>query len=158
MNIAAQIANNIRGVYFGGNWTVSNMKEHLDSVNFTQATTQVFGFNTIATLLFHSNYYIEAAMQVLNGLPLTSSDKYSFTHPPLHSEADWQNMLEMSWEQAEQLAKLVEQLPDSQLFEDFSDKKYGSYFRNLQGIIEHTHYHLGQIVLIKKIILQESEK
>ena len=67
-------------------------------------------------------------------------------------------MLEKSWEQAEQFAKLVEQLPDSQLFDDFSDKKYGSYFRNLQGIIEHTHYHLGQIVLIKKIILQESEK
>jgi hypothetical protein len=30
--------------------------------------------------------------------------------------------------------------------------KYGNYYRNLHGIIEHTHYHLGQIVLIKKLL------
>ena len=33
-------------------------------------------------------------------------------------------------------------------------EKYGNYFRNLTGIIEHLHYHLGQIVLIKKLIAE----
>ncbi len=47
---------------------------------------------------------------------------------------------------------LIAQLPEGKLWEDFADKKYGSYYRNLQGIIEHTHYHLGQIVLIKKML------
>ncbi|HAI83731.1 MAG TPA: DUF1572 domain-containing protein, partial [Chitinophagaceae bacterium] len=28
----------------------------------------------------------------------------------------------------------------------------GTYYRNILGLIEHTHYHLGQIALIKKII------
>jgi len=50
---------------------------------------------------------------------------------------------------------LIEQLPESQLWVTFSQEKYGNYYRNLHGIIEHIHYHLGQIVLIKKIILQK---
>ena len=49
-------------------------------------------------------------------------------------------------------AQLVERLPQETLWEDFTDKKYGTYYRNLHGIIEHTHYHLGQILIIKKII------
>jgi hypothetical protein len=43
-------------------------------------------------------------------------------------------------------------LPENKLEEVFDDKKYGNYYRNITGIIEHNHYHLGQIVLIKKII------
>ncbi len=51
----------------------------------------------------------------------------------------------------------IEQLPESKLWETFSDEKYGNYYRNIHGIIEHSHYHLGQIVLIKKILLQANE-
>lgn len=46
----------------------------------------------------------------------------------------------------------LETLDEAKLFEDFADPKYGNYYRNLHGIIEHTHYHLGQIVLIKKLL------
>ena len=46
----------------------------------------------------------------------------------------------------------MEQLPETMLWETFADEKYGNYYRNIHGIIEHTHYHLGQIVLIKKIV------
>jgi hypothetical protein len=51
-------------------------------------------------------------------------------------------------------ADKVEQL-DTEIFDQpFFDEKYGSYLRNIEGIIEHCYYHLGQIVLIKKIISQ----
>jgi len=53
---------------------------------------------------------------------------------------------------------LIEQLPEAKLGEIFSEEKYGTYYRNIHGIIEHTHYHLGQIVLIKKILLQSTGK
>jgi hypothetical protein len=46
----------------------------------------------------------------------------------------------------------VEQLPEARLWDDFSNGKYGNYYRNITGIIEHLHYHLGQIVLIKKML------
>ena len=40
--------------------------------------------------------------------------------------------------------------------ENFVDEKYGTFQRNIEAMIEHSYYHLGQIVLIKKMLLQSS--
>ena len=154
MSLTGQIAKHFRDVHFGGNWTFSNMKENLADVNWQQATTQVYSFNTIATLVYHMNYYVCAVTTVMQGKPLNASDKFSFDHPSIQSQDDWEKMLDKTWTDAENFAKLIEKLPEAKLWEDFSDGKYGNYYRNIHGIIEHCHYHLGQIVLIKKILLQ----
>ena len=70
------------------------------------------------------------------------------------SQEDWNKLLDKTWSDAETFASLIEQLPEAKLGETFIDEKYGTYYRNLHGIIEHIHYHLGQIVLIKKILVQ----
>ena len=154
MNLAEQIAKQLRDVHFGGNWTSSNLKENLADVTWQQATTKVYSFNTIATLVYHMNYFVSAVLKVLQGGPLDAHDKYSFDHPPILSQKDWEKLLDKTWTDAETFAGLVEQLPESKLWETFSDEKYGNYYRNIHGTIEHAHYHLGQIVLIKKILLQ----
>lgn len=152
MTLTAQIAKYFREVHFGGNWTSVNLKETLADVTWQQATTKVHSFNTIAALVFHINYYVSVTLKVLQGGVLDGHDKYSFDLQPIQSQQDWERLLNKTWTDAESFASLVEQLPDSQLQENFSDGKYGNYFRNLNGVIEHTHYHLGQIVLIKKIL------
>jgi hypothetical protein len=157
MTLTQQIAQHFRAVHFGGNWTVSNLKEHLADVTWQEAITKVHSFNTIATLAFHTNYYVGIQLQVLQGGPLEGKDIYSFDHPPINSQEDWQKLLDKIWAEAERLAAQIEALPEPRLWEDFGDKKYGNYYRNLHGIIEHTHYHLGQIVLIKKMI-REAEQ
>ena len=55
---------------------------------------------------------------------------------------------------AEKLAVMVEYLLEETLWEEFTDSKYGNYYRNILGVIEHCHYHLGQIVIIKKLITE----
>jgi uncharacterized damage-inducible protein DinB len=157
MQVTAQIAKHLREIYFGGNWTSVNLKDTLAGVSWQQATTKVYSFNTIAILVYHINYYISAVLKVLEGGSLNASDKYSFSHPPIQSQQDWEKLLEKSWTEAEKFASLIEQLPESRLGENLADEKYGTYYRNLHGIIEHSHYHLGQIILIKKI-LQQQEK
>jgi hypothetical protein len=152
MSVAQQIAKHLRDVHFGGNWTTSNMKDNLAGVTWEQATKQVHSFNTIVTLVYHTHYYVEAIIKVLQGEALNAKDELSFDHPPIASEQDWQNLLDKVWDDANMLASLIEQLPDSKLDENFTDAKYGTYYRNLQGMIEHTHYHLGQIVIIKKML------
>jgi len=154
MTTPQHIAKHFRDVHFGGNWTWSNLKDNLDGVTWQQATTQVHSFNTIATLVYHTHYFVHAALQVLKGKPLDAHDKYSFDHPPIHSQQDWENFLQKVWADAEDFAQEAEKLPESKLWEVFSEEKYGTYYRNLHGIIEHTHYHLGQIALIKKILQQ----
>ncbi len=154
MNLPSQIAKNFREVYFGGNWTSSNLKDNLADVTWQQATTQVYNLNTIAILVFHISYYVNTVLKVLHGEPLDAHDKYSFDLPPILSQQDWEKLLDNTLSDAEKLAGLIEQLPESKLWENMADEKYGNYYRNFHGIIEHTHYHLGQIALIKKILLQ----
>lgn len=156
MNTTAQMAKHLRDVHFGGNWTVSNLRENVADVTWQEATAKVHSFNTIATLVYHTHYFVGALLRVLRGEPINANDKYSFDHPPIESEEDWKGMLERSWTDVESAASLVEQLPESRLEETFVDEKYGTYFRNISGIIEHTHYHLGQIALIKKLLRENS--
>lgn len=152
MKQSMQIAKHLREVYFGGNWTVSSLNEHLAGITWEQATTKVHDFNTIATLVYHVHYYIHTVLKALQGGPLEGRDSDSFSHPPIHSAADWERLLEQTRTETEACAALIEQLPDERLWQDFADPKYGSYYRNLHGMIEHAHYHLGQIVLIKKLL------
>lgn len=154
MNLSSQIAKHFRDVHFGGNWTSVNLKETLADVTWAQATKKVHTFNTIVAIVYHMNYYVSAVLEVLQGESLTASDKYSFDHPPLLSRQDWEELLNKTWTDAENFAALVDRLPESKLDEIFADEKYGNYYRNIHGIIEHCHYHLGQIVLIKKLLPQ----
>lgn len=158
MNLSEHVAAQFRGVYFGGNWTAVNLKESLTDVTWRQAITKVYSFNTIAVLVFHTTYYVSAVLQVLQGESLQAKDAYSFNHPPILAQEDWESLLDKTWTDAELFAGLVERLPEAKLWEDFSDKKYGTYYQNIHGIIEHTHYHLGQITLIKKLLLLADNK
>lgn len=156
MNLTNQIASHIRSVYLGGNWTAVNLKEVIADVTWQQATTQVDSCNTIATLVFHMNYFVRTVIKVLEGGKLEGNDALSFAHPPINSTKDWARFLNTTWDEVETFANLIEQLPEATLWENIGDEKYGNYYRNIHGIIEHTHYHLGQIVLVKKLLNQTS--
>lgn len=157
MKLAEQIAKHFRQVFFGGNWTSVSMKETLKDVNWQEATTQIDSFNTIAALVFHINYYVSAVLKVLQGESLNASDKYSFDYPRIQGDEEWQNLLDKTWKDAAVFATLVQQLPESKFEDAFSNERYGNYYTNIHGIIEHTHYHLGQIVLIKKLVRKQKQ-
>lgn len=152
MKMTLQIAKHFRDVHFGGNWTSVNLKDTLSDINWQQAVTKVHDLNTIAVLVFHINYYVSVMTKVLQGEPLNAHDRYSFDLPPIANEEDWQSLVHKALTDAERMAAFIEELDDSMLNNDFAAPQYGNYYRNLTGVIEHTHYHLGQIVLIKKII------
>jgi uncharacterized damage-inducible protein DinB len=152
--LSHQLARHLREVYVGKNWTWVNLREQLADVTYEQATTSVYGLNTIAALTYHVGYFVQAGLQVLQGKPLTTKDAESFDHPPIHSETGWDALRTQTLADAAALTFLIEQLPEQQLWETFAEPTYETYFRNLLGIIEHTHYHLGQIVVIKRIISQ----
>ena len=152
MKPTEQIAKHLRDVHFGGNWTASCLRDKLSDVTWQQATTPVDSFHTIAALVYHMNYFVSATLKVLQGGPLDASERDSFDHPPIASHEDWTQLLEQTWTDAENLAAAIERMPESQLWEDFVDARYGNYYRCLHGPIEHCHYHLGQIAFIKTIL------
>src|SRR5690349_2857547 len=136
MLLSAQVAKHFREVFFGGNWTSVNLKDTLKEISWQQASAQVYSLNTIAKLTFHINYYVSAVLKVLQGGPLDAHDKYSFDLPSIQSEEDWQKLINKNFSEAEQLAALIEQLPENKFEENFAEEKYGTYYRNLHGLIE----------------------
>src|SRR5258706_11206890 len=115
MNLTGQIAKLFRDVHYGGNWTSVNLKENLADITYQQATTKVYSFNTIAALVYHMNYFVIACTKVLQGGPLDAHDKYSFDLPPIRSQEDWESLVSKTFTDAENFARLIEQLPESKL-------------------------------------------
>ncbi|WP_435523095.1 DUF1572 domain-containing protein [Chryseobacterium indoltheticum] len=154
MSITSQLAKRFKEVLLKGKWIANtNFKEQLSDVTWEQATTKIDSLNTIAMLTFHIDYYIAGLVNVFEGGDLEIKDKFSFDLPPTESQEQWEALLNKLWSDSEKFTTLLEQMPDSKLDEVFVDEKYGTYLRNIDGMIEHSYYHLGQITLIKKMIL-----
>jgi len=153
MSSASQLAKRFREVLLDGLWIANtNFKDKLSDVTWEQATAKIDSLNTIAMLTFHIHYYIAGIVNVLEGGKLEIKDQFSFDLPPIESAEQWEALLNRLWTDSEKFASLIEQIPDSKLDEVFVDEKYGSYRRNIDGMIEHAYYHLGQITLIKKML------
>lgn len=153
MKSTAALAKRFREVILNGTWIANtNYKDQLAGLDWKTAATPVGSLNTIALLAQHIHYYINGVKNVLKGGDLEIRDKYSFDFPPTGSQEEWDSFLRRFFTDAEEFASLLEQLPEEKLREAFVDEKYGTYQRNIDGMIEHSYYHLGQIVLIKKLL------
>jgi hypothetical protein len=153
MGDSKQLANRVREVLLNGKWIANtNYKHSLSSLSWEQATTKIDSLNTIAALTYHINYYTAGVLNVFECVKLEIRDKYSFDVPEIKSQEDWEKLLNEKWSTVEKFAKHVELMSDEQLAANFVNEKYGTYQRNIEGVIEHGYYHLGQIVLIKKMI------
>lgn len=147
------LANRLSEVLLTGKWIANtNYKEQIENTTWEQAIQKVHNLNTIALLTYHINYYLQGINQVFQGGTLDIKDKYSFDLPEITSEAEWNSLIKNFIHNAEQFIHHVEQLNDSILNQAFVDPKYGDYLRNIEGVIEHSYYHLGQISLIKKML------
>ena len=150
------IANRLREVLLNGKWIANtNFKEQILSVSWEQAIQKVENLNTIALLTFHINYYLAGLLNVFAGGKLEIKDKYSFDLPEIKSEKDWNKLVNDFLVNSEIFANQVEHMEESMLDQPFADEKYGSYLRNIEGVIEHSYYHLGQVSLIRKMIEQK---
>jgi uncharacterized damage-inducible protein DinB len=146
------IASRLREVLLNGHWIANtNVKEQIQSINWQQATQKFDNLNTIAALTFHLNYYLAGLINAFENGKLEISDKYSFDLPPITSETAWNRIASEFIDNAERFAKIVEQMEDADFDKPFIDEKYGTVLRNIEGVIEHSYYHLGQISLIRKM-------
>lgn len=156
MKTSEYLANRLREVLTEGKWgTGTNFKEQILNTDWKDAVAVVNGLNSIAKLTFHLHYYIEGVIKVLQGGPLEISDTYSFESPKIQSEADWNNLTDRFCNDSEKMISLVENMTDDMFLKRFGDGKYGNYLRNIDVLIEHTYYHLGQILIIKKLMHRE---
>ncbi len=148
------LAQRLREVFLDGKWIANtNYYEQISDISWKDAIVKINQLNSIALLTFHINYYLEGLIQVLNGGVLEISDRYSFDMPLINTDKEWSDLKDRFLKNAATFSNKVAELDDTILDQSFVDEKYGTYLRNIEAVIEHSYYHLGQLVLIKKMIL-----
>ncbi|WP_254527419.1 MULTISPECIES: DUF1572 domain-containing protein [unclassified Sphingobacterium] len=151
------LANRFREVMLSGTWIAnSNWQKELSDIHLELAMKKVPNINRIYDLSFHVLYYIKGINQFFQTGNLDIKDSLSFPMVDLKNNEEWQSLKNDLFYQSETLAKSIEEIYDAKLQQDFFDEKYGSYLRNIDGQIEHAYYHLGQIVLLKKMLTYSS--
>ncbi len=158
MKTTEYLIHRLKEVLTEGKWvTGTNFKEQIIDMDWKDAVKSIENLNSVAKLTFHVHYYIAGVIQVFEGGPLEIRDKYSFDAPPIKSEKDWDDLVRLFCIDAEKFIQLIEEMPEGKLLEKFVDEKYGNYQRNIDVMIEHCYYHLGQILIIKKMINKRKE-
>lgn len=153
MTLGNQLANRLREVIVNGAWIANtNLKDQLKDIDWKIANKEIHSLNSISNLARHIHYYIAGVKQALTKGTIEIKDAYSFDFSPIRSQKEWKTFQNKFWEDTEKLALFIEKMPEAELKKSFIDKKYGNYLRNIDGLIEHSYYHLGQIVLIKKML------
>ncbi len=151
METGLELANRFREVMLNGKWIANtNWAKQLSDVDWKLATKKLHTFNTLAELTFHINYYIGGINDFLETGNLSISDKFSFDCPVILSQIDWNELKDSLFYNCNKFAINLDSIGLVKLNSVFVDKKYGTYRRNIEGVIEHAYYHLGQVVLIKK--------
>jgi hypothetical protein len=100
----------------------------------------------------HVHYYVAGILNVFNGGNLDIKDIYSFDFPPINTTEYWHSFLAVFWTDAASFTQKLEKMDENTLNSIFVKKEYGTYHFNINTLIEHSYYHLGQIVLIKKLV------
>jgi len=152
MRILHLIAQHILEVYEGNNWTDVNIAGTIEDVSCQQAQQKtVASQNTIAALLHHLYYWNGIMMQRANGENPSIPAANGFDVDELKNENDWNDLKEKTHQSFIELANAVTNFPEEKLNET-SPTGRSSYYKNFQGIVEHAHYHLGQMVMIKRLL------
>ena len=152
MERSKYLADRIRELFLHGKWIANtNYRELLSETNMKQALTRAGNHNSIASLTFHINYYLAGMIELMEGGELNIHDRFSFDMPPVENEEAWLTLRSVLLTNAEKIATLTENLPDDMLDTDFVKPEYGTWLRNLEAMLEHSYYHMGQISLIKKL-------
>lgn len=146
------LAKKLSEVLIDGKWVAgTNVLDTIKPIPFEIAIKRYKGLNSIALLTFHLLYYIEGVQEVFDGNELQISDEKSFHMSPLQSNSDWNNLIDKFEKSARHFIKTVESIEESHWKLTFVLEKYGSFERNIDVMIEHSYYHLGQMQLLLKL-------
>ena len=74
----------------------------------------------------------------------------------VHTEAEWEELLQLLEDSQQKMEQLLAGKSEEWLAQPVAGKPYANIFM-LRGILYHDVYHLGQIRLIKKLLMREVE-
>lgn len=152
MQLTEAIAQHVLDVHEGNNWTEVALVPTLQDVTWREAMTLTAASpNTIASLVHHLTFWNRVMVRRAQGLGTEVGPANGFDGPAITTEAEWQALLADCRQSAQELAAAIRSFDEAKLPAPILPA-YSSAYKNLQGTVEHLHYHLGQLVLLKNLV------
>ena len=155
MKTTDTLSANILKVFEGNNWTEVSVSGVLSGISFQQANTVTAASkNTIAGLAHHLLYWNNVIMQRMQGEDPSIPDSNGFDVGELTSEEEWQKLVAKLHQSFIDLSNTMRNFPEDRL-KDFTKIGKSTIENNLYGIIEHAYYHLGQMMILKNLLMSK---
>lgn len=154
-NEAERIADQLKRVFEGEAWHGPSLKEALAGLTVEQAVARpVAGVHTIWELVAHIAGWEGVAARRLNGEAVSEPSEGDFPPTPATAtETDWQAMVARVFEAHGRLVAQVAALTETDLRRRIDDKPYPAWMM-AHGVVGHALYHVGQIVLLMRLIVK----
>ena len=149
MTETARIIDQLRRAHEGEAWHGPSLREALDGVTAAEAAARpVPGAHSIREIVAHLAAWEDTLRRRLAGEPLREPEERDWPDGD-GSDEEWQGLLRRLDERHRRLRDAVARLDDAGL-DEAPYRGASTRYVTLHGAIQHTLYHAGQIVLLKK--------
>ncbi len=151
MSATQRILHHYDGVLNGEPWHGDAVWSILDGISAREAAVRPApAGHTIWEIVMHMTFWETVATARLAGLRAGLVEDLNFPPMPAATEENWRKTLDQfrtaNHNFREALAKL-----DAKHLDEFTAAGKRTFYGEAHGILEHHVYHLGQIVLLKKM-------
>lgn len=152
MQEAKRIKKLFEDLYNGSPWIDVTIMDTLGNISAEQASKKIApGRNSIWQIVNHITSWRENVLLRVQGNKIVTPNNNYFAEIENISEAEWHKALERLANSQNQWIRFLENFDESQ-FENIYPSNQMSYYEQIHGILQHDAYHLGQIVLLSKLV------
>ncbi|MEN3331661.1 MAG: hypothetical protein V7641_1026 [Blastocatellia bacterium] len=150
MSEVRRLLSQLKRAYEGEAWHGPALTHILTGVTAEQAARRpIPSAHTIWELVLHISAWESAVLSRIEGRYVAEPDEGDWPAVVDTSDVAWQATLAKLDATHRKLREAVSRLEDERLHERLAEGKESAYFA-INGVIQHTLYHAGQIVLLKK--------
>jgi uncharacterized damage-inducible protein DinB len=147
-----RISNLYQSIYNGNPWLEVTLANTLENITAQQAYRKVNpNLNTIWEIVNHLIQWRRNILKRVQGETVVTPDHNYFVPILDSSEAAWEQSLQSLAKSQELWNAFFEDFNDSDLEKIYVNNNH-TYYEHIHGIIQHDVYHLGQIVILKKLL------
>ncbi|WP_264553855.1 DinB family protein [Flavobacterium sp. N2038] len=152
MSESKRISNLYQSIYDGNPWLEVTLANTLKNVTAEQAYRKINpNLNTIWEIVNHLIQWRRNILERMQG-EVVQAPGHNYFVPVLDpSEAAWEQSLQTLAKSQESWNAFFEDFNDDHLAKIYVNNGH-TYYEHLHGIIQHDVYHLGQIVILKKLL------
>ncbi|MBO9584067.1 MAG: DinB family protein [Flavobacterium sp.] len=152
MSESKRISNLYQSIYNGNPWLEVNLDSTLKNVTAEQAYRKINpNLNTIWEIVNHLIQWRRNILERMQGEVIVTPDHNYFVPVLDPSEVAWEQSLQTLAKTQDSWNAFFENFNDEDLAKIYVNNGH-TYYEHIHGIIQHDVYHLGQIVILKKLL------